>query len=253
MKLEQKNYVFSINRDTASENDSISEIHLKINDKLTTITLETLFLKISSHEFSDDGKELEITGWSVLQLLKETKSLNLLLIRDTKSDTESNNEIKIGFFSEKLGELEVTKISNPLLQFSDKTDESAAEILEKILELSIVKVDEQVGEVVAPHSENSTVIYVNKNYENAKLRYINNGYKEYSYENFRLLKNDEKQKAILVEIKGENEAEQFNNSIIEEATVTFLDKNTYRVIICKIEDEKLIVEISVPEEKLENP
>lgn len=93
----------------------------------------------------------------------------------------------------------------------------------------------------------SSVLLVNKKYESGKQRYINNGYKEYSFENFRLLlkKTDEKEIALLIEIVDENKINQF--SAAEKSNIenfySFKDEEGKQKLNAKIINDKLEVEV----------
>lgn len=248
MWLQQKDYTLSIDRAVATKDENLSKINLKVNNRLTTVTLEQLFLEISKYEFSDDGKSLLVRGWSILEKVKD----NNLIIED--------KQISISFHGEELGELAIAKIINPWCQMNDKkiTDENLQEFYSKIIELSTPpalekeeQLDEQAGEASLPQVE-PPVLIINKSYENGKKPYLKSGYKEYESDNFRLLEKGEK--TVLIELIDSNELTQYKkHNLLAEGFYQFIDENNARKINAKIIDGKLDITLIAEEPKMPEP
>jgi len=245
MWLKQQEYILSIIRDTASQDDNFENINVKLNGNLTTIKLIQLFAKISKHEFSDDGKKLRIIGWSILQSVKDDK----LKIGE--------NEIDISFEAEELGLLSITKIENPWFMLNDLklSNEEVESINSKLLELSGSQIgDNDTGEEGLPQTSPPAII--NSIYDKGRESFIKRGFKEYSKDNFRflILKTEDSLKANLIELINEDKLVQLQDpKIVIEGFYKFNDEANNRVINVKIIDESLEISFSDVEIEEEEP
>lgn len=243
MWLKQKIYTLSILRSSDSQEDSTDGIKVKLNGNLTTIEIKQLFAKISDEEFSEDGKTLKLTGWSILQFLDDNE---FLLIDESA--------VSITFEKESFGSLEIESIKNPwfILNDVELSDEEVKSINQKILELSIVSTaDDNAGESGSPHA--STPVIENKSYEAGKKSFIGRGYKEYSKDNFKLLllDNGDTFQANLIEILSEDKLIQLQNPVkVTDNFYKFEDGQNETVINVKVIGDE--IEISGSDVSIEN-
>lgn len=233
MWIEQKVYTLKSEKGgNVKSEDILNNVFLRVNENLTTVTLKQLFLKHSDPSFEDNI--LEVKGYSILE--KVIPLTGDFFINDQK--------VKISFNHEEIGNLEIIEIENPLFQANDKSieDEDVDSFNKKIIELSQLKTDDNKEEEnVNPHTETSSDIVpiFNKKYENGKVRYINNGYKEFVDGDFRLLlKNDS---VLIFKIVSEDEIIQFEN-IEEKNENEFLFSYNDDSYVANVSDGKLKVE-----------
>lgn len=246
MWLEQKVYSFQCEKNEITpEQDILSGINLKVNGILTTVKLSSLFLKANQPEFNKNKKILEIKGWSILErTIPLTGELRIV------GEGEKFTDVKLSFYSDLLGDMVISDIENPIFQASDKDlkDEDVKAFDSKIIELSISKKDEEVqGEGTgSPHSNPSLF---NKKYENNRIRFINNGYKEYINNekgNFRLLvkQSTDSKTILLFELLDETTIKRYDSpEEIVENFYQFLDVDGNRKINAKLIDGKLDIEV----------
>lgn len=238
-KSEQKNYTLQSSKKDPVANYDFSKINLKVNGKLTTIKLLDLFEKISNQELENDddlGYILVVQGWSLLQDVKNGKL----------------NDIDISFFSEELGDLNIVKIKNPLWQMSDKNiDEDVVKSFhQKILELAKSKDEPQPIVEELPHRSDPVGV-INPNYENAKERFLNSGYKEFQFigedgADYRLLENKERNKVKLVHVISPTEVKEFanGNPVTLDGDYIFVDNDENKEFRGKVVDGTLIIKIN---------
>lgn len=246
MRLKQKNYTLKLSESKSYDelvNYDFDKIKLQINDNLTSIGLLDLFLKISDQELDEEDNELTITGWSILQEIKDKQ----LII--------NNEPIKICFYSDELGTLQIIEIKNTLFQLNDKEIDEAEvkQFYDKIVELSKpVKTEEdnksEAEEGTKPPLEASGTIIDDKGtiendkYETTKLRYTSNGFKEYKFKDFRLLENSERGKLILVELLSPTELKQYSD-YSETSKGSYKFASDDKDIIAKLTNNKLTIEV----------
>lgn len=230
MWLEEKVFSFKTENNIVSE-DFLSKILLKVNGNLTNVRLPDLFIKITDDaEFDDDDKILELKGYSILEFTENG------IFKSKVGD------VNLSFHSEEAGEVTINLIENPWFQKGDKevTQETFDNFEKKIIELASVKKEEVQGEGLgSPHSNPSLL---NKKYDNNKVRLINNGYKEYSFGNFKLLKKNDS--LLLFEILDEDTVYKIDSEpkSITENVWMFDDEYNLRSLNVKLIDDKLVIE-----------
>lgn len=248
MWLEQKIISFQTEKEAEKENIVLDNIFLKVNENLTTVNIKDLFLKISTKlneiEFNKKDKTFELKGWSILEkVIPITKIFKAHL-------GEEEKDLEISFYSEEFGNIIIADIDTPWVIGNDKKfeDKDLEQFEKDIIQLSLPKEEKKVeGAESGLLPLSSSVLLVNKKYENGKQRYIQNGYIEYSFENFRLLlkKTDEKEIALLIEIVNENKINQF--SAAEKSNIenfySFKDEEGKQKLNAKIINDKLEVEV----------
>ena len=130
--------------------------------------------------------------------------------------------------------------------FSDieLSDEDVESINSKLIELSGPgsDVDESEDDRL-PHTSPSDI--VNQSYESGKKSYLSINYKEYSFENFRLLLKEKENKAILVELIDEKTLVQLKNfKKVVDGFYKFEDKSNNRIIDVKLINENLEITVN---------
>lgn len=237
MWLKQKWYSFQCEKDVQNPETLLDGIMLKVNGNLTEVKLVDLFNKISENsiEFKEDKKILEVKGWSVLENV-EPKT-GVILIGD--------KQIVLSFESEQLGQITLLKLSNPIVIFDDRDidDSKYKDFEEKIIELSILKEDSNSGlGTGSPHSNPNPTAVFNKNYENNKVRLINNGYQEFSYGQFKILKKDDV--ILLFEIVDDVAVNKYSEKTkVMDNFYQFVDSMNDRKLNVKFIDGAVEVEI----------
>lgn len=239
MWLKQKVFTFDISREGVAQDDRLDNIKVSLNGNLTTISIEQLFAKISSFDFSEDGKSLQIKGWSLLQDLNIYEE-STLKVKD--------NDISISFEAEELGSLKISSIKNPWFILNDMEieDSELEPIYEKLLELSDVSTeDNNTGAEGSPHT--SPPVFVNSSYESGKAGFIKRGFAEYENGNFKLLvkNSDDFFQANLIELLSEDKLSQLQNGVkIIDGFYKFEDSKNQRTINAKIIDGQLDISFS---------
>jgi len=193
--------------------------------------LGQLFARISTTNFSEDGKYLEVKGWSILQEVKENK----LIINE--------QEISISFTGEEIGELNIVSIKNPWFILSDieLSQDELESINAKLIELSgLMSEENNAGDDGSPHT--SPPVIVNEYYESGKVGFFKRGFVEYVGGNFRLLilKTETVFQANLIELINENKITQLQNPVtVVDGFYKFKDDKNNRIVNAKIIDNEL--------------
>lgn len=236
MWLEQKKFIFGFSSKGILRNDNFEEIYVRLNEKQTTIKLSQLFVKISKFEFEDE--KLIVKGWSILEKID---NLGQILIIDQL--------VKFDFIFEEENILNIISVETPWFQLNDiEIDKEAIKAFdEKLLELSgVVNASEDnTGEDGSPQS--SPPVIVNSIYESVKPTWLKRGFKEYIFENFRLLiKNDEEyNSANLVELINEERLIQLKDpKKVIDNFYKFEDLKNQRIVNAKIIDDVLDISFS---------
>ncbi len=250
MWLKQKIYTLKLENEANIQNDNFESIQVKLNRKLTTITLSQLFAKISNYSFSEDGKTIEVKGWSILQDLVS----GWLKIGD--------EQIEFSFQDEEENEFIISKIENPIIIWNDieLSSEEVEQTYSKFIELtnSSKQEDNEAGSDGSPHT--SPPVIINEVYERGKAGLIKKGFTEYSSEsdssnpNFRLLliDNENKLSGNLIEFLSEDKISQLQNPVkIADGFYMFEDEKNKRTINAKTIDG--VLNVSFSDVPLEEP
>ena len=237
MWLKQKVFTFELESEAKIQNDNFEEIKVSLNRKLTTISLEQLFTKISYYSFSEDGKTFEVKGWSILQILNEGRALI------------GEKNIEFSFQDAEGNEFILISIVNPWLILNDIeiSEKDLNDVNEKLIELSEASAKENNTDAEgSPHTKEVSV-FVNDSYNLAKKSFINRGFKEYSKDNFRLLileKNESFQANLIEIISAEKIIQHYNPIKVLDNFYQFNDKRNDEVIDVKLIGEELEINYS---------
>lgn len=246
--LEQKVYQLSTVDGTRLKLDSKPEIFLVLNGVNTGVPIENLF---TNQKATFDNEDNTYKGYSILSLIGHTPEA--LVIGGDESD------IKVTFIESKTQKsLVVSKIKNPFFQFNDEQItgeqlESAINDIKNLLQPARVEPPAAedgltlVGEPTSVVEENIEQVeheqkeedIINGEYEKDKLSFLSEGYKEYSFKNFRFLKNGTK-KPILIELEKEDYKSIPVDKTDYENVFSFKSGEESRLV--KLIDETLVIE-----------
>lgn len=236
MRLEQKIYEF---KKLDGLNLKKQNILLTINEVPTEMSLKDLFVG-EPHFYLDWSNEVK--GWSILEKIYPSMEV-----------TNETGTLKIGFKSEELeSSLELVDIKNPFIQLDDKDidDEKLNGFKSKLFELHAQIIREASEPVSSRSGEEDLVEIVNESYEKDKMRLVSNGFKEYVFENYRLLI---KGKYILFVILVDGSNYEKSNELvkIEDDFYQLNSIDGLTVYNIKLIDDKLSVNIIGGSEKEE--
>lgn len=242
--LEQKVYQLATVDGTRLKLNSKPEIFLVLNGVNTGVPIENLF---TNQKATFDNEDNTYKGYSILSLIGHTPEA--LIIGDDEGD------IKITFIESSTQKtLVVSKIKNPFFQFNDEqiTGEQLESAINDIKNLlRPARVEPTITEEGSTSGEPTSVVeeseqpeqkeedIINGEYEKDKVDLLGEGYKEYSFKNFRFLKNGDK-KPILVQLEKEDYKSIPVDKTDYENVFSFKSGEESRLV--KLIDETLVIE-----------
>lgn len=210
--LEQKVFEFATSDGSKYKFGKKPSILVVINSVETGVPIEQLFHNQKVKLFEN---ECDIKGYSILQFFKPTPhGLNYEDLFLKFIDTDKGQELFI------------FRIRNPFVQMND--EDIHPEYFDKMIDIirahhqakvvSEPEVPEVAPQEVAP--EPQVKLYESKKYEEEKEGLINNGYEEFSSDNYRVLMKDE-HKPIVVEIKEDGDFEIIKDIEYKNGSIVF--------------------------------